>query len=304
MLRHAKESKKSTMKICYKLLEKNVNKFGFGASSHAHIGFLIEAAELVLSNCWKMYLTSKNTSKCYIAFESRRSGLMSSPVNTTLFNRDLERSARIFNDILNYKRYSFNSQEITSAVYTVIIACCSAIQITTKSGRKRRKIIEWFCAALVQAALKVEPEKAYLFPDIGLKGILPADFIFDLGSDRPKLHFPVKISSRDKSTQILTYLRALEGAYGVNKFLAMPIILDEAKWDDMKREVIEICPQRQWHLYQLHGESLWNVCYLDAPALFLGLSSVSSRVKVLTIGDLLQEGGQIDQLLIGNDLRT
>ncbi len=275
---------------------------GFGTSCHAHIGFLIEAAGLVLSNCWNLQLNSKNSSNSYFAFESRRTGYKSCPVNSILFTRELERSTQIFNAILNYERHSFKSQEITSAVYTVIIACCSAIEVTTNSGRKRREIFEWLCAALLQAALKVEPDRAYWLLNIGVKGMLPTDYIFDLGSDKPKLHFPVKISSRHKITQILTYLRALDGVYSVGKFLAMPIILDETKLDTRKNEVIESCQRRQWQLYQLHGVSLWSVCYLDAPALYLNLNSVSSPVKILTIGDLLQEGGQIDQLLQGHGL--
>ncbi len=290
------------MKLCYKLLKRNVTKSGFGTSCHAHIGFLIEAAGLVLSNCWNLQLNSKNSSNSYFAFESRRTGYKSCPVNSILFSRELERSTRIFNSILNSERHSLKSQEITSAVYTVMIACCAAIEVTTNSSRKRREIFEWLCAALVQAVLKVETEKAYWLLNIGVKGMLPTDFIFDLGSDKPRLHFPVKISSRDKSTQILTYLRTLDGVYGVNKFLTMPIILDETKLDTMKNEVIESCPRRQWQLYQLHGVSLWNVYYLDAPALYLNLNSVSSPVKVLTIDDLLQEGGQIDQLLQGHGL--
>lgn len=292
------------MRICYKLLERNVNRFGFGASCHAHIGFLIEASELVLSDCLNLQLTSKNLAKSYIAFENKRTGFKSSPVNTTLFSRDLEKSTRTFNSILNSERHQFRSHEITSAVYTVIIACCSAIEITTKSGRKRQKIFEWLCAALIQAALKAEPEKAYWLLNIGLKGILPTDFIFDLGSAKPKLHFPVKTSSRDKSTHILAYLNALDGVYGVGKFLVTPIIFDEIKFDEKKLEVVEMCPRRQWQLYQLYGASLWNVCYLDAPPLYLNLNSMSSQVKVLTIGDLLLEGGRIDQLLQGHGLDT
>lgn len=293
------------MKLCYKLLERNVTKSGFGSSCHAHIGFLIEAAGLVLSNCWNLQLTSKNLSKSYFAFEGRRTGFKSSPVNWALFTRDLESSTRIFNAILNHERHSFKSQEITAAVYTVMSACCSAIEVATKSGRKRRRIFEWLCAAVLQAALKTKLERADLLLNIGLKGELPTDFVFDLGIDKPKLHFPVKTSTRDKSARILTYLRALDGAYGVaGRFLAMPIIFDETKLDAEKFEVIEICPRRQWQLYQLHGANLWNVCYLDAPPLYVGLNSAASSVKVLTIGDLLQEGGPIDQLLLGPCFET
>lgn len=61
----------------------------------------------------------------------------------------------------------------------------------------------------------------------------------------------------------------------------MPIILDETKLDAKKFEAIEICPRRQWQLYQLHGASLWKVCYLDAPALSVGLNLVFPPVQVV-----------------------
>lgn len=82
----------------------------------------------------------------------------------------------------------------------------------------------------------------------------------------------------------------------------MPIILDETKLDAKKFEAIEICPRRQWQLYQLHGASLWKVCYLDVPVEYLKLNTVFPPVHVVTVGDILARGGAIDILLQSHGL--
>lgn len=98
-----------------------------------------------------------------------------------LFSRELEKSTHIFSAILNHEGQSFKPQDITSAVYTVIVACCSAIDITINSSRVRQQVFEWLCAALMQAVMKAEPQRADWSLNIDLKGKLPTDFIFDLG---------------------------------------------------------------------------------------------------------------------------
>ena len=77
----------------------------------------------------------------------------------------------------------------------------------------------------------------------------------------------------------------------------MPIILDETKLDAEKFEGIEFCPRRQGQPYQLHGTSLWSVCYLDPPAIYFGLNSLFPPVHMVTIGDILAGDGAIDILL-------
>jgi hypothetical protein len=94
---------------------------------------------------------------------------------------------------------------------------------------------------IMQGTLKVEPTRLLPVLKLDLKGSLPTDFIFDLGSEKPKFHLPVKTSTRERIIQVWAHQRVLDGVYGVGRFLAIPFILTETKLDAIKREVSEIC---------------------------------------------------------------
>lgn len=292
------------MKIGYQALQKIVNKSGFGTHCHANVSLLIKAAGMILDQCDRLPLTSKVDEKTYFAFVNKV-GLKSRPINEGLFSLSLAESALVFEGILEGGRHRYSSSSITSAVYTIAVACCAAVDVTTKSDRKTQgTLFEWLCASLVQATLGVAPTRSLPVLNLDLRGKLPTDFIFDLGPEKPKFHLPVKTSTRERIIQVWAHQRVLDGVYGVGRFLAMPIILTETKLDSKKLEVIEICLPWQWRLYQMHIASLWNVCYLDAPASYLALNNVFPPVNVMTIGDLLTKGGRIDRLLQAHDLEV
>jgi hypothetical protein len=291
------------MKTAYQSLKKNVNQKGFGVGCHNHIHSLIEAAGSILKECQRLPVVSKVAGKSYFIFESAV-GLRSRPVNRDLFSENFEDSAMKFREILRNEGHPHSSTEITKAVYSVSIACCAAIDVITKSDRKTQgTIFEWLCAALMQKTLNVAPVRSLDVLNLDLRGKLPTDFVFDLGSEKPKFHLPVKTSTRERIIQVWAHQRVLDGVYGVGRFLAMPIILTETKLDLKKLEVIEICLPWQWRLYQIHIANLWNVCYLDPPSSYLNLNSVFPPVKVATIGDMLAKGGPIDQLLMTHGLK-
>ena len=84
---------------------------------------------------------------------------------------------------------------------------------------------------------------------------------------------------------------------GLADFLGMPIILSEASIDAKTGKVTEICLPWEWRLYQMHLASLRCVCYFDAPQNYLKLNRVFPPVRLVTIGELLQDGGKMDELL-------
>ncbi|MCX6879535.1 MAG: hypothetical protein NTW21_37880 [Verrucomicrobia bacterium] len=289
------------MKTAYKDLQQKVNRCGFGPECHSSIRAMIKAADTVLSKCDRLPLTSTIPGKAYFALEGK-SGLRSRPINSSLF-ASLQESADRFLDILNGNRRAHSSDDITAAVYTVAVACCAAIDVISKSDRKTQgTLFEWLCAALIRATLRVCPTRSLEVLNLDLRGKLPTDFIFDMGSEKPKFHLPVKTSTRERIIQVWAHQRVLDGVYGAGRFLAMPIILTETKLDAKTLAVTEICLPWQWRLYQMHIASLWNVCYLDAPGEYLKLNNVFPPVRVVTIGDMLAKDGHIEQLLLAHGL--
>jgi len=84
---------------------------------------------------------------------------------------------------------------------------------------------------------------------------------------------------------------------GLADFLGMPIILSGASIDAKTGKVTEICLPWEWRLYQMHLASLWCVCHFAAPQKYLKLNRVFPPVRLVTIGELLQDGGKMDELL-------
>lgn len=289
------------MKASYRTLQQKVNRFGFGPECHSSIRAMIEAADAILSKCDRLLLSSTISGKAYFTLQGG-SGLRSRPINSSLFASLLD-SAEIFLDILRGNRRDHSSEKITAAVYTVSVACCAAIDVISKSDRKTQgTLFEWLCASLIQATLKVCPTRSLEVLNLDLRGKLPTDFIFDMGSEKPKFHLPVKTSTRERIIQVWAHQRVLDGVYGAGRFLAMPIILTETKLDAKALVVTEICLPWQWRLYQMHIANLWNVCYLDVPIEYLKLNDVFPPVRVVTIGDMLAKGGHIEQLLQAHGL--
>lgn len=45
--------------------------------------------------------------------------------------------------------------------------------------------------------------------------------------------------------------KLLDGVYGIERFMGIPVLLAETKTDNKKKEVVEICLPEQWRVYQL-----------------------------------------------------
>lgn len=123
---------------------------------------------------------------------------------------------------------------------------------------------------------------------------LPTDFIYDLGVNKPKLHVPVKTSTRERVIQVWAHQRVLDGVYGVGRFFGMLACITETKLDKKKLEVIEICLPDQWQLYQMFIAQLKRVYYLDIPEKYAYLSTVFPKINVKPFGEFFKE---IDEII-------
>jgi len=284
------------MNKVYESLRGEVNKGGFGTNCHAGLVSLFDASAGVLRKLPKTDATSKVDGKQYFVFSGE--GSNSRPINVELFDRDHRKSVSLLGDLLAGRRRKLLAEDITRGLYSVAATCCAARDVTSRGDRKTQgTIFEYLCAAVVQAALGIEPKRALPVMNLDLKGNLPTDFIFDLGEEKPKFHLPVKTSTRERIIQVWAHQRVLDGVYGVGRFLAIPFVLTETKLDNKKLEVVEICLPWQWRLYQMHVACLWNVCYFDIPRAYRDLDRAFPRVGVSTIGEFLAKDGRLDELL-------
>lgn len=289
------------MKETYRELQQEVSKRGFGSCCHNLIEKLFFEAARVLSNSEKQDTVSKVLGKSYFTFARK---YKSRPINEALYWEDRDNVAAVLRAILTGRRRTLEAEAITRGIYTVTMTCCAAIDVNSSGDKKTPgTIFEWLCAAIMTAALEVEPCRSLAVLNLDLETKLPTDFIFDLGREKPKFHLPVKTSTRERIIQVWAHQRVLDGVYGVGRFLAMPVILTETKLGSAKNEVVEICLPLQWRLYQMHIASLWNVCYLDAPSAYLSLDRKFPRVAVSTIGDMLAANGRLDELLEAHGLK-
>jgi len=298
------------MKKAYDALKKEVNRksskdgvkrSGFEPKCHPLIESLYMAAKQELAICERLSLDSKVEGKTYFAFE--KNGVRSRPINIELFDNGNDQAFDIFRQLIEGKRHQLASDTMTRSVYIVAMTCCAGKDVSSRGDQKTPgTIFEWLCAAVFQACLNVTPVRALPVLNLDLKGDLPTDFVFDLGEEKPKFHLPVKTSTRERIIQVWAHQRVLDGVYGVGRFLGMPIILTETKLDSKNLEVVEICLPFQWRLYQMHIANLWNVCYLDAPSSYLELDTKFPRIGVSTLGDALEKGGRLDELLHSHGL--
>jgi hypothetical protein len=290
------------MREAYLALKKEINSVrGLGPGCHTLIERLFETSREELAGCERIPLKSNVAGKSYFSFAKDKR--KSRPVNVELFIKGNRDALDIYIQLLRGKRHRLSSLDITRAVYTTAMICCAGRDVASDGDQKTPgTIFEWLCAAVIQASLRVIPENSIEILNLDLKGRLPTDYVFDLGAEKPKFHLPVKTSTRERIIQVWAHQRMLDGVYGVGRFLAMPIILAETKLDTAKLEVTEICLPWQWRLYQMHIANLWNVCYLDAPKVYLDLDSKFPRIGVSTLGDLLVKGGRLDKLLLSHKL--
>ena len=125
--------------------------------------------------------------------------------------------------------------------------------------------------------------------NLGLRTTLPTDFIFDLGTEEPKFHVPVKTSTRERVVQVWSHQRVLDGVYGTGRFLGLLSCLAETKVDSRSLEVTEICLPDQWRLYQMFIAQMKRIYYLDIPEKYRELNTVFPKINVKEFGEFFHE---------------
>lgn len=262
-------------------------------------GLLIEIYHLTkeyLSDKTRLPLNSRVPGKDYFAFtvgEKR-----SRAVNPALF--DLATTANpitgfttvdeFWANVMSNTVANLTAHEITCAVYAVAISFCSSIDLLKTADQKTPgTYFEYLIGHLMARQFDINPRNQMDVLNLGLRTTLPTDFIFDLGTEEPKFHVPVKTSTRERVVQVWSHQRVLDGVYGTGRFLGLLSCLAETKVDSRSLEVTEICLPDQWRLYQMFIAQMKRIYYLDIPEKYRELNTVFPKINVKEFGEFFHE---------------
>lgn len=225
--------------------------------------------------------------KRYISF-TLDGRIISRPINEEIFKSDLKIINKTFKYIKENKIQELDSSFITQSIYSITMSFCVSIDLIKKNDQKTPgTYFERLVGHLFSVFLGIKPIKEIEVLSLDSKMKLPTDFIFDLGKNKPKLHVPVKTSTRERVIQVWAHQRILDGVFGVGTFLGFLNCIGETKLDHSKREVIEICLPDQWNIYQRFIARLSKVYYLDLPRRYKELEFVKP------FGDFFHENTEL-----------
>lgn len=238
-------------------------------------------------------LKSLSANKSYFTFEG--ASKFSRAVNKDLFctNPTIVNS---FFDCMGANSFSqMSSSDITKACYTIAISFCCSIDLLKSNDQKTPgTFFEYFIGHLYSKRFSLKPRTQLDVLNLDMQSTLPTDFVFDLGTGKPKYHVPVKTSTRERVIQVWGHQRVLDGVYGTGRFLGLLTCLSETKLDHKKLEVVEICLPEQWRLYQLFIAQLKRIYYLDIPRKYEELNNVFPKINIKPFGDFFSEADVLD----------
>ena len=241
------------------------------------------------SQLWTKCLLIEQTSlvpgKSYVAFSLGEK--VSRPVNSVLFVRDpaaLQLAEQFIRSPL-----TLNATEATRAVYTIARSVIAANDVFEVGRKASATFYEILIGHMVAAAIGMNPTKRVRMPE-NPNVALPTDYVFDLGSGQPKIHLPVKTSTRERIVQAWVHQLVLERIFGANVFRGLLVVIGETKRNTKTNAVIEICTPKQLQLIQARIAKMDRVYYLDPPAPYLALrTAVPARIEVRPFGEFFSE---------------
>jgi hypothetical protein len=259
----------------------------------AGITAICEASLRQLAKAERADLVSKVPGKDYFSFKNS-AGKLSRPVNKALFDDDAKGVAALIDALRRSTAHTMRSEEITRACYTTAMSFSCVVDLEKTGDQKTPgTFFEYLICHLFARRLGVDPQTRVEVVNLDRKFLLPTDFVFNLGVDRPKFHLPVKTSTRERVIQVWAHQRVLDGVFGMGRFLGTLVCLTETKLDHTKLEVIEICLPDQWRLYQMFIAQMARIYYLDVPRAYESLNKEFPRIHVRPFGEFFHEADSL-----------
>ena len=246
----------------------------------------------------KVPLTSNTTAigKNYIVFRKKRGKKISRPVNIDLYNEGIEPNASgnskieiFWGNVLNQTISEQPARDITTALYAIAMNYCCCADLIDGIKNNAGDYFEKLIGHLYSRHLNVCPStqmNAVELDDTSI--ILPTDFIFNLGPNRPKFHVPVKTSTRERVVEVWVHQRILDGAFGVGRFICLLTCIGETNLEK-NMSVGITCVPYQWINYQLFVSQIKRAYYLDIPERYNDLNNGFPRIHVKEFGEFFHE---------------
>lgn len=269
------------------------NKDLKGDQTSDRLSALAVACRGFLSTLDRQELISKVPNKSYFMFSDRSRKKTSRPVNSLLY--DLELDISEIKKILKCEMTALSPEKITRCIYTLAASyCCSSDILNISDQKTPGTFFEFLIGHLVAHALGANPEKQIRVPTLDMDITIPTDFVFDLGTGKNRVHLPIKLSTRERVVQVWAHQRVLDGMHGTARFKGILVVMGETnKQKDVS--VTEVCLPNQWMAYQMYIAQLFRIYYLDIPEKYMALKCAYPFIQVKAFGEFFSEISKIER---------
>lgn len=236
--------------------------------------------------------------KNYVLFEYNDK--KSRPVNVDLYREgllpDADGKSKIsvfFDDVRQQTIAAQPAHDITTALYAIAMSYCVCADCLPGLKQNAGTYFEKLVGHLYARHLGIEPSTQLSAVELDGQSIpLPTDFIFNLGAGKPKLHIPVKTSTRERVVEVWAQQRILDGAFGVGRFFCLLTCIGETNLS--KGMSIDItCVPNQWINYQLFIAQILRAYYLDVPDRYFELNNRFPKIHVKEFGEFFHESDHL-----------
>lgn len=270
------------------------NDLGTAATSRQLLDLVLVSLRFLASKCISVDLISCVPGKDYFSFALKSNPkLLSRPINKKFF---LPSERTIAQQWSQLEAGSINGDTLSKLLYTMAVAYCAGIDLFDRNNKKGpATYFECLIGHLFARELRVNPTKRATLPTISGRSVrLTMDFLFDLGEARPKLHLPVKMSTRERVVQAWSHQRLLDAAFGHGSYRGILVIHSETKLDLQTREVVEICVPDQWLAYQTLLAKMDRIYFFDVPGRYQALTEAFPDViQIKPFSDFFSEREEV-----------
>lgn len=227
----------------------------------------------------------------------------SRPINIDLYNagKDIVEDSRtkvdvFFDNLVNNRIADQPAEDITQAIYVIAMNYCCCADLVQGVKSNSGDFFEKFVGHLYARHLDCEPSVCMDACELDGESIsIPTDYIFNLGSNRPKFHVPVKTTTRERCVEVWAQQRILDGAYGVGRFVCLLTCIAETNYVSRNHSVDIVCVPNQWINYQLFIAQVKRAYYLDVPVRYDALNNRFPQIHVKSFGEFFHESDKLTE---------
>lgn len=248
--------------------------------------FLI-SSKFLRTQCIEVELISLVQGKEYVSFATRkRPQMLSRPINKRLFTLDESEVPTQWRTWVKDKE----KPPSHSVLYTLATTYGATSDLFDRNNKKGpATYFEFFIGHLFSRTFGVNPTKRAVLPLSNRSVKMTMDFLFMIDKEKPKVHLPVKMSSRERVVQAWAHQRLLDAAYGIGCYKGILVVHSETKLDLTRKEVVEICVPDQWLAYQRYLGKMERIYYFDIPSRYSQLTKDFPEIKIKLISDFFNE---------------